>query len=102
MGYTYRGVRCLKRPIDIAISLKAIWDLKPCRVIEIGIHSDGSAWLLADILRIYGLEAQVHTIDLKSPKAAADPKIQFLQGDVRDLASTFVADGINQRRIPGL
>jgi cephalosporin hydroxylase len=29
LAYTYRGITCLKNPIDLAIYTKLIWDLRP-------------------------------------------------------------------------
>ena len=94
MGYRYRGVPCLKSPIDIAIFLTAIWDLRPKAVIEIGSHSGGGAWLLADMLDIFGLEAQVYSIDLRPPTGVEHERITFVEGDVSQLERAFDSQDI--------
>ncbi|PCJ07320.1 MAG: hypothetical protein COB16_11580 [Rhodobacteraceae bacterium] len=89
MSYTYRGIRCLKSPIDIALYMKLLWDLKPGLVLEIGSHSGGSALLLADLVAGFGLDTPVVSIDLEIPKDVQDDRIRFLQGDVLDLGNLF-------------
>jgi cephalosporin hydroxylase len=93
LGYTYRGVPCFKSPIDLAIYLKLIWELKPRTIIEVGTKAGGSALLWADILAIYGFSAHVYSIDL-DPARIADERISFLAGDVHDLLSAFDRNGI--------
>ena len=36
LAYTYRGIPCLKSPLDLAIYMRALWDEKPRTIIEIG------------------------------------------------------------------
>jgi cephalosporin hydroxylase len=43
MNYQYRGIPCLKSPIDLAIYLRLIWDAKPRTIFEIGSKAGGSA-----------------------------------------------------------
>ncbi len=100
LAYAYRGVRCLKSPIDIAIYLRAIWELKPKTIIEIGTHSGGSAMLLADIARMYELDARVCSIDLEPPTKVSPAHVTFLKGDVCDLAPVFAAHGLNDAPHP--
>ena len=98
LRYTYRGTPCLKSPIDIAIYLRLIWDLKPEMILEVGSKAGGSALLLADISAIYGLNAHIFSIDVAPPKAMADDRITFIEGDVRDLEATF--DQLNVKNVP--
>jgi cephalosporin hydroxylase len=55
MAYTYKGVRCLKDPFDLAIYTKLIWDLRPKSLIEIGSNQGGGALWFADMLTVAGL-----------------------------------------------
>lgn len=96
MSYTYRGTRCLKSPIDIALYMKLLWDLKPGLVLEIGSHSGGSALLLADLVTSFGFDTAVVSIDLNIPKELQDDRIQFLQGDVMDLGVLFETYTLSQ------
>lgn len=96
MAYTYKGVRCLKSPIDMAIYMRLIWDLKPRTLIEIGSHSGGSALLFADLLGNLGCpETPVISIDLAIPKGVGDSRIRFLEGNVLELAQLFEAEGLS-------
>lgn len=94
MQYHYRGIECLRSPIDMAIQARAIWDLKPRTIIEIGSHAGGSALWMADLLRSYGFETPVYSIDIKPPENVADDRITFIEGDVRNLAPAFEAHGL--------
>ncbi len=100
LRYTYRDVRCIKSPIDMAVYYKAIWDLKPKTIIEIGTHSGGGALLLADLAQIYGLDAHIYTIDLKPPDTFSDPRITFVKGDVMNLEAAFESHGLTNAPHP--
>lgn len=94
MRYTYKGVRCLKSPVDIAIYLRLLWDLKPRLILEVGSHSGGSALLLADLADMLGLDARIVSIDLAIPEGVRDGRITFLQGDVLALDPVLDAAGV--------
>jgi cephalosporin hydroxylase len=89
LRYSYRGRRCIKSPIDLAIYLKLIWDLKPRTIIEVGSKEGGSALFWADIARIYGLGCHVYSLDLEPPDLDDKAAITFARGDVHELGATF-------------
>ena len=96
MSHTYKGIRCLKSPIDIAIYMQVVWALQPRTMIEIGSHSGGSALFFADILgNMRCADTPVISIDLETPQDVEDDRIRFLQGDVLNLASLFATEGID-------
>lgn len=88
LRYRYKDIPCLKSPIDMAIYMKLIWDLKPKTILEVGSKHGGSAVLFADLAQTYGLDAHVYSIDLEMPPIE-DDRITFLQGDVNHLENTF-------------
>ncbi|MFV0513512.1 MAG: CmcI family methyltransferase [Jhaorihella sp.] len=95
MSYTYKGVRCLKSPIDLAIYMRLIWDLKPRTLIEIGSHSGGSALFFADLLEMFGCdETAVISIDLTVPEGIKDSRIRFLEGSVFALGTALEPVGL--------
>ena len=94
LSYKYKGVPCLKSPIDICIYMKLLWDLKPGTIIEIGSKHGGSALFFADLMQSYGLETHVYSIDLERPDLT-DPRITFLEGDVNHLDDSFAAHGLS-------
>lgn len=91
MAYTYKGISCMKCPLDLALYTKLIWNLKPGSLIEIGTHKGGSALWFADTLSSAGLAARVISIDYYSASDVADPRIEFLKGDVHNLSQTLTA-----------
>lgn len=95
MSYSYKGVRCLKSPIDIAIYMRLIWDMKPQAIIEIGSHSGGSALLFADLLATFGCDnTPVISIDLNIPEGVKDNRIRFLEGSVLELGPLFGTENL--------
>ena len=94
MRYTYKGTPCLKCPLDMAIYLKLLWDLKPRTIIEVGSKYGGSAVFMADTAQTFGLNAHVYSIDLETPDIV-DERITFLQGDVNHLDKTFAPHGLS-------
>lgn len=94
LRYRYKGIPCLKSPVDLEIYLKLLWDLKPRTIIEIGSKHGGSAVFFSDIAQIFGLNAHVYSIDLEPP-SIEDARITFLQGDVNHLDTTFAEHGLS-------
>lgn len=102
LAYSYRDIPCLKSPIDMAIYLRLIWDLRPKTVIEVGTKAGGSAVLLADIMAIFDLKGNIFSLDIAPPKAIEDPRIRFLKGDVCDLDRDLSRHGIISEPHPWL
>jgi len=94
MQYRYRGIECLRSPIDMAIQARAIWDMKPRTIIEIGSHAGASALWMADLMRNYGFDTPVYSIDIKPPENVGDDGVTFIKGDVSNLAPTFEEHGL--------
>ena len=94
LGYTYKGIPCLKSPIDMAIYMKLLWDLQPGTIIEVGSKHGGSAVYFADLMQTYGLKTHVYSIDLETPPIE-DERITFLEGDVNHLEKTFAEHGLS-------
>ncbi len=85
--YTYRGVRMIKHPVDLALYMKLLWELKPRSVIEIGTKDGGNACWLGDMMEVFGLPGQVIAIDIVRPQRpwCAKPNVYFVEGDEGDL-----------------
>jgi len=84
-AYRYRGISCLKNPVDLALYLKLLFDLAPRTVVEIGTHHGGSASFFADQCEALRLGAQVISLDAHDRRRVRDPRVRFLQADARDL-----------------
>src|SRR5262245_5514928 len=79
--YRYKGVEAFKCPMDMALYLDVLYELKPGTVIEFGSWAGGSALWLADMLTVMGLGAtRVYSYDLK-PVELRDPRISFAYCD---------------------
>lgn len=94
MEYRYRGIPCLKSPVDIAIYLRLLDQLRPASIIEIGSKHGGSAMLFRDMCRAMDIQAQIVSIDLDQPGLPASEGIRFVQGNAADLAVPFRQHGL--------
>ncbi len=89
MRYTYRGIPMIKNPIDMALYLKLLWELKPATVIEIGSRFGGTAIWLGDMLQLWGSSCKVISVDIKPPinKPWHCPSnVHFIMGDEGNLS----------------
>lgn len=71
----YRGIEILKNPCDLWVITELIQSLKPRWIIETGTHVGGSATYCADMLKLFGVEGRVVTIDM-NPKWSEDPALR--------------------------
>ena len=90
IAYTYKGLRCIKDPFDLAIYLRLLWDLRPKSLIEIGSNQGGGALWFADMLSVMGLlPCPVVSIDRNPVTRLTDPRIAFLAGEAARLGETL-------------
>lgn len=85
LSYKYKDKSCLKSPIDLAIYLRLIYDLKPRTLIEIGSKAGGSALLFRDITALYNLDCHIWSLDIDPVTEFKIQDVTFLQGDVHNL-----------------
>ena len=93
MTHHYRGIECLRSPLDAAIQAHAIWEAKPKTIIEIGSHKGGGALWMADLVRNYGFDTKIYSIDI-TPPDLKDERVTFLEGDIMDLGAAFERAGL--------
>lgn len=74
--YTYKGKTMFRHPIDLALMLKLLHELKPKTIIEVGCKAGGTSEWLRD-----NSEAQVHCIDLDPPYTGTRDGITCYKGD---------------------
>ncbi|MGO9605584.1 MAG: CmcI family methyltransferase [Candidatus Binataceae bacterium] len=89
MSYTYKDVPTYKNPFDIALYQLLLWKQKPRTLIEIGTKRGGSALWFADILRTYGIDYTILSIDNHPLARPEIPGVVFYQGDGRNLTDTL-------------
>ncbi len=91
LAYQYRGVSCVKNPIDLAIMSRLLWEARPRTVIEVGSFAGGSALWIYDQMKSYGTDCGVRSVDV-SPPGWSHAGIHFIRGNGRDLGATFSSD----------
>ena len=92
LGYTWRGVPCVKNPFDFATLFQLIWELKPRTIMEIGSCRGGSALMFADMTRMYGLDCHVWSADINRVDDQQDERVTFLKGDACKLQEAFTPE----------
>jgi len=89
LSYKYKDKLCIKSPIDIAIYLRLIYDLKPRTIIEIGSKEGGSALLFKDIITLYDLECHIWSIDINPLTELIIPGVTFIEGDINNMEKSL-------------
>src|SRR6201986_409026 len=89
MSYTYKGVPTHKNPFDLALYQLLLWEQKPRALIEIGSKWGGSALWFADLLRSYGVDYVIHSIDVEVRDTPEIPGVTFHRGEGRRLHDTL-------------
>lgn len=102
MSFKYRGIPCLKSPIDLAIYMSLLWAERPGTIFEIGSKSGGSARFFSDITGAFGLHTRVMSIDVDPPETTDTDRVTFYRGDVLDLKPVFEAHGLLEAPRPWL
>jgi cephalosporin hydroxylase len=93
IDYQYRGVPMQKHPLEMALYPRLLWELKPRTIIEIGSFSGGSAVWFGDLLKIFGIDGRVVSVDVKTPSPLLLPEaVRFLEGDANNLAPTLTPE----------
>lgn len=95
----WKGVDMLKSALETVAIQQLLWELAPRTIFEVGAYRGGTALWLADIVKLYGLDATVYAIDINldllAPEArqAAETNshLVFLQGDMHNPA-VFLPD----------
>jgi cephalosporin hydroxylase len=100
MTYSYRGVSLQKNPFDLALYSLLLDRARPRTLIEIGSYRGGSAIWFADQASLLGLDLELLSIDLEIPVTVADPSVNFLRGDARELGTVLPPKLMNAVKRP--
>ncbi|KAK3748189.1 hypothetical protein QZH41_012993 [Actinostola sp. cb2023] len=84
-----------------------LWDIKPRTIIEFGANSGGSALYMADMMKMYGYNTHVYSMDiylgLLAPLAKEKREdLTFIEGDCNKVEKAFPADFLKTLRHPWL
>jgi cephalosporin hydroxylase len=87
----WKGSPLFKTVFDFAIMPMLLWELKPASVFEIGSGTGASARWMADLMKSFGLDSQIYSVDI-NPVGEPYAGVHFLAGDCKSPASLFEAD----------
>ena len=87
----WKGMPIFKTVFDFSLYSMLIWDVKPKTVIEIGSGTGASAIWMADLVKIYGLETKIYSLDVEKPNLENEG-VSFIQGDCNTIDQNFSAD----------
>jgi cephalosporin hydroxylase len=107
MNYTYKGVSCLKSPIDLALYMLLIYELRPRTFVEIGSFHGGAALFYADVTGNYGLDTTIITVDFRDLQELQGDRhrherVEFIQANAMDLANSRLNDRLKSCARPWL
>lgn len=94
LRYPYKDVRCLKSPLDMALYNILLWREKPKTILELGTLDGGSAVWFADMMKLFGIDGHVHSLDIATPPKIEHPAITLYQGDIFDIGATWSKEWI--------
>ncbi|NEQ88834.1 MAG: cephalosporin hydroxylase, partial [Moorea sp. SIO2I5] len=90
---SWKGIILNKGFAEIATYPMLLHELQPKTIIELGALNGGSALWLADNLEIFGIQAEIYSVDidlsLLDEKAKSKPNIRFIQGDCNQIESVL-------------
>jgi cephalosporin hydroxylase len=81
---TYRGVKIIKMPTDLALYHEVIWQTRPKWIVEAGTKYGGSALYFQDQLDLIGEGGKVITIDIRPAVENPDPRITYITSNSID------------------
>jgi cephalosporin hydroxylase len=85
MNWSYRGRPTWKSPLDLALYLDVLWEVRPQSLVEFGSNRGGSALWFADQLTSFGVgDAHVWSLDIDPVTDLDDPRITFGRCDVAE------------------
>lgn len=105
-GLAWRGVPLGKTCWDVSIYQQLIQELRPKTVIELGTGLGASALFFLDHCRMFGLNTKIITLDLNKKDVSegmlAEKRIEFIQGDVKNLVKLLPVDRLRTLPHPWL
>jgi cephalosporin hydroxylase len=83
----------LKHPVELALYPLLLWERKPGTIFEIGSFSGGSAIFFSDVLKAYGHQCRILTLDINVPQPPIRPdNVEFLYADAANLGATLTEE----------
>lgn len=95
MCLEWRGLPLFKSVFDFALYPMLLWEVRPATVIELGSGTGASAVWLGDLLRMFGIDGHVYSVDLDTPDVQAE-NVSFIGGDCRRIERIFTPEALSQ------
>jgi len=103
---TWKGIHLDKSPLELSLYPMLIDELQPRTIIELGSLTGGSAVWLADHLDLFGLKANVYSVDIDlsqlDKRAKTDYRVKFLEGDCNEINNILPPDFLSSLPHPWL
>jgi cephalosporin hydroxylase len=97
----WKGIPLFKTVYDFSIYTMMIWNLRPRTVIELGSGMGSSAVWMADLMKTFGLEGHIYSLDLRRPDLDYEG-ISFIEGDSQKIEEAFPEDVLKSMPHPWL
>lgn len=88
---SWRGQPLFKTAYDFSLYPMLLWELQPKAIVEIGSGTGASARWMADLLRCFGLDCEILSLDIAKPELEV-PGVTFLQGDCNAIEAALPDD----------
>ncbi len=92
---SYRGLTMAKDPFDRVLYETLFFELQPRTVVELGAYTGASAMWMADVLKTFGIDGRVLTVDLDlelvEEAARRHPGVEFVEGDLNAIEEVLPA-----------
>jgi cephalosporin hydroxylase len=90
--HSWRGVTMRMHPVEVALYPLLFWQVRPRTLIEIGSFTGGNAIFFSDVMKSFGLDCTIISIDVTAPNPAIKPaNVEFLSGDSGNLGEALTA-----------
>jgi cephalosporin hydroxylase len=98
---SWAGHMIFKTAYDMVMYAMLIGESKPRTIIELGSGAGGSAVWMADVAHAHGLRPRIVSVDL-NPIDVVDSRIEFRQGDLREVSRVIPAADLREFEHPWL
>ena len=91
----YKGFPLLKTTLDMTLYTQMFQELKPKSIIEFGTYIGSSALWMDDLLRLFGIDCKIFTVDKyvslrdKSIDNLVSKQVTFIEGDSNKIEELF-------------
>lgn len=97
----WKDLHLFKSVFDLGIYQMLLWELQPKTIIEIGAGNGSNAVWVADLLKSFGLECHVYSLDINIPCFQYED-VTFIQGDFNKIEAGMTESFLSELPHPWL